>query len=235
MSLHFVTIGSMPETTARPLRRDAERNRQRILKTAREVFAERGLGVSLDEIAREAGVGVGTVYRRFPDKEVLIDALFEDRLAEVLDAARYSVGMSDPWRAIETFLTRSLELQVADRGLKELMLIETQDGHTRLERARAQIQPLIEQVLSRAQAAGVVRADLAATDLFLLQHAISEVADFTRESAPEVWRRLLVISLDGLRPDRRRPTPMPAPPLDAEAMVCAMRDWEPRRRRAQPR
>ncbi len=104
-----------------------------------------------------------------------------------------------------------------------------------LERGRGEIQPLVEAVLERAQQAGVVRADLAATDLFLLQHAISEVADFTRESAPEVWRRLLVISLDGLRPDRRRPSAMPAEPLDAQEMVCAMRDWAPRRRPAQAR
>jgi AcrR family transcriptional regulator len=225
----------MEAIASRPLRRDAERNRQRIIETARTVFAERGLNVSLDEIAREAGVGVGTVYRRFPDKEVLIDALFEDRFGEILQAAHDSLATRDPWLAVENFLTRSLELQVADRGLKELMLSGTSDGHARLERGRSQIQPLVEEVLARAQEAGVVRADLEATDLFLLQHAISEAADFTRESAPEVWRRLLVISLDGLRPDRRRPTAMPVPPLDAQQMVCAMRDWAPRRRRAQGR
>ena len=221
----------MGTAATRPLRRDAERNRQRILDTARAVFAERGLSVSLDEIAREAGVGVGTVYRRFPDKEVLIGALFEDRLAEFLRAAQESVEIEDPWLGFEAFLTRSLELQVADRGLKELLLSGTSDGHALLERARGQIQPLVDEVLARAQDAGAVRADLTATDLFLLQHAISEVADFSRESAPDAWRRLLAISLDGLRPDRRRPSVMPAPPLDPEEMVCAMREWAPRRRR----
>ncbi len=73
-------MSSAPDLADRPLRRDAERNRQRILAAAGELFAERGLGVTLDDIARHAGVGVGTVYRRFPDKEVLIDALFEQRL-----------------------------------------------------------------------------------------------------------------------------------------------------------
>src|SRR5437764_14910889 len=104
-------------TTAKPLRKDAERNRQRILDAARELFAERGLGATLNEIARHAGVGVGTVYRRYPDKAVLIDELFEQRLAEVielLDAARED---PDPWHALVAFMTRMLELQAANQGL----------------------------------------------------------------------------------------------------------------------
>lgn len=221
----------MPATAERPLRRDAERNRQRILEAARQLFAERGLCVSLDDIAHHAGVGVGTVYRRFPDKELLIDALFEDRLAELLAAAVDSTRMSDPWQAVECFLQRSLELQVADRGLKELMLSATDDGHARLERGRDRIQPLVEEILERARRAGVVREDLTATDLFLLQHAISEAADFTREQAPDAWRRLLAIVFDGLRPDRRRPSPMPAHALEPEQMISACAAWSPRRRR----
>lgn len=220
----------MATTTERPLRKDAERNRQRILAAAREVFAERGLGVSLDDIARHAGVGVGTVYRRFPDKEQLIDALFEDRLGEILRAANESSEMADPWRALANFLERALELQVEDRGLKELLL-STSAAHERIERGRRQIQPIVAAVLERAQRAGVVRDDLAVADLLLLQHAIGEVADYTREAAPEVWRRVLVIALDGLRPDRRRASQMPVPPLDDEQISCSMRDWGTRRRR----
>lgn len=221
----------MTTTAERPLRRDAERNRQRILDGARQLFAERGLSVSLDDIAHRAGVGVGTVYRRFPDKELLVDALFEDRLGELLAAAVDSTRMADPWQAVECFLQRSLELQVADRGLKELMLGASEDGHARLERAKDSIQPLVEEILERARRAGVVREDLTATDLFMLQHAISEAADFTREQAPDAWRRLLTVVLDGLRPDRRRPSAMPAPPLAPEQMICACAAWSPRRRR----
>jgi AcrR family transcriptional regulator len=220
----------MATTAERPLRRDAERNRQRILDTAGVLFAERGLGVSLDEIARHAGVGVGTVYRRFPDKEQLIDALFEDRLGEILAAATDSAEMSDPWEAFAHFLERSMELQVKDRGLKELLL-GTSTAHARIEQAREQIRPIVTALLDRAQQAGVVREDIGVPDLMLLQHAIGESADYTREVAPDAWRRLLSIALDGLRPDRRRPTPMPVPPLSEEQVVCSMREWGLRRRR----
>ncbi|MEA2313644.1 MAG: hypothetical protein QOI03_336 [Solirubrobacteraceae bacterium] len=220
----------MATISERPLRRDAERNRQRILDSARVLFAERGLGASLDEIARHADVGVGTVYRRFPDKEQLIDALFEERLGEILAAATASLEMSDPWAAFAQFLERSMELQVEDRALKELLL-STTAAHERIERGRQQIQPVVAAILGRAQQAGVVREDLAISDLLLLQHGIGEAAAYTREAAPEAWRRMMLIALDGLRPDRRRPSPMPVPPLDDEQVVCSMRDWGLRRRR----
>jgi AcrR family transcriptional regulator len=220
----------MATTSEQPLRRDAERNRQRILDTAGQLFAERGLGVSLDEIARHADVGVGTVYRRFPDKDQLIDALFEARIGEILEVATASLDMSDPWEALVHFLERSMELQVKDRALKEL-LHGTTTGHARIEQARQQIQPVVEAVLHRAQQAGVVREDLTITDLPLLQHAIGEVADYTREVSPEAWRRMMLIALDGLRPDRRRASPMPVPPLDDEQFVCTMREWALKRRR----
>jgi AcrR family transcriptional regulator len=220
----------MSVTSERPLRRDAERNRQLILQSARVLFAERGLAVSLDEIARHAGVGVGTVYRRFPDKEQLIDALFEARLGEILEVATASLEMPDPWQALVHFIERSMELQVEDRALKEL-LHSTATGHDRIEHARERIQPIVETVVKRAQDAGVVREDLAVSDLLLLQHAIGEAAEYTREFAPDVWRRVLLIALDGLRPDRRRPSPMPVPALDDEQLVCSMRNWGERRHR----
>ncbi len=220
----------MTTTVGKPLRRDAERNRQRILDTAGALFAERGLGVSLDEIARHAGVGVGTVYRRFPDKEQLIDALFEHRLGEILATASASLEIEDPWDGLVHFIERSLELQVADRALKELLL-STSTAHARIELGRRQIQPIVEAVLDRARRAGAVREDFVVSDLLLLQHAVSEAAAYTQEVAPEAWRRVLQIALDGLRPDRRRPTPMPVPPLDDEQVDCAMRDWGLRRRR----
>jgi len=220
----------MATTSERPLRRDAERNRQRILDTAGALFAERGLGVSLDEIARHAGVGVGTVYRRFPDKEQLIDALFEARLVEILETASAALELADPWDGLAHFIERSLELQVADRALKELLL-STSTAHARIEQGRSQIEPIVEAILDRARRAGVVREDLAVSDLLLLQHAIGEAAAYTHDIAPEAWRRIMCIALDGLRPDRRRPSPMPVPALDDGQVLCAMRDWGMRRRR----
>ena len=86
----------------------------------------------------------------------------------------------------------------------------------------------MEAVLARGQSAGVVRDDITITDLVLLQHAVGEVATYAREADPDVWRRLLTIVLDGLRPDRRRPSPMPWPPLDDAGLDCAMGSAAPR-------
>src|ERR1019366_4104970 len=148
----------------------------------------------------------------------------------MLNAASDSLEIGDPWHGLVHFLEHALELQVEDRALKELLL-STSEAHARIERARSKIEPVAAAVLERAQQAGVVRADIEVSDLLLLQHAIGEVADYTREAAPEVWRRTLTIALDGLRPDRRRPSPMPSPALDDEQIVCSMRDWGSRRRR----
>ncbi len=220
-------------TLDRPLRKDAERNRQRVMVAARELFAEEGLDVTLDDIARRAGVGVGTVYRRFPDKEQLIDALFEERIAAVAAIANDGLDIADPWTGLVHFLEASLELQVVDRGLKQVLL-STTHGQARVEDARDTIEPIVIALLTRAQEAGVVRDDIVVHDLVLMQHAIGEVADYTREADPDVWRRTLLVLLDGLRPDRRRPTPMPGPPLDAAGLLCSMQHWGGSRRRSSP-
>src|SRR3954452_23985090 len=107
----------MPEATTRPLRKDAAKNRERLLASARELFAEHGLGVTLNDIAHHAGVGDGTAYRRFANKEEVIDALFEERLQPVEAAARESLEEPDPWLALTGYLERTLQLQFGDRGL----------------------------------------------------------------------------------------------------------------------
>src|SRR5918912_696083 len=116
-------------STARPLRADAERNRARILAAAAEVFAERGLDVSLDDVAAHAGVGVGTVYRRFPDKDALIDALFEDKIAGVAEVAGRALELKDPWDAFETFVRAVAQAQAQDRGLKEALHVSDRGRH----------------------------------------------------------------------------------------------------------
>src|SRR3954447_5600139 len=104
------------EAAERPLRSDAERNRQRILAAAAEVFAERGLGVSLDDVAAAAGVGVGTVYRRFPDKDSLIEALFEQKIHGIEELARTSLEIEDAWEAFSGFMRAMCRMQAEDRG-----------------------------------------------------------------------------------------------------------------------
>ena len=223
----------MATTAPRPLRKDAERNRQRILAAARELFAERGLARHARRHRRHAGVGVGTVYRRFPDKEQLIDALFEDRLGEIAAVANEAAEIDDPWRALVHFLEGALELQARGPRAQGAAAQHVRRPCAHRACARGRIQPIVAALLRRAQDAGVVRDDVEVSDLILIQHAAGEVAAYTREASPEVWRRTLVIALDGLRPDRRRPSPMPVPALDDEQVFCSMRTWGEQRRRRQ--
>lgn len=214
----------------RPLRRDAERNRQRILEAATDLFAERGLGVTLDDIAHHAGVGVGTVYRRFPDKEQLIDALFEDRMDGLVALAEACLAEDDPWFGLSTFFERGLERQAADRGLKDLVTC-TAHGRERVSSGRERLGPVIDQLLVRAQRAGVVRDDVCHTDLGLLHLMLAAIMDATCEVGPDVWRRLVRLVLDGLRTGDRGPSELAVAPLDEEQLEAAMRTL-PRRSRA---
>jgi AcrR family transcriptional regulator len=209
-----------PAQPDRPLRSDAERNRRRILEAAADVFAERGLDVSLDDIAAAAGVGVGTVYRRFPDKDALIDALFEDKLGEVVEVIRKALELEDPWESFETFVRSVALVQAEDRGLKEA-LVAAHRGRDRLAMMRQQIAPLATKIVARAQEAGVVRSDLGVLDVPATFLALSYVAERTRDVAPRFWERLLTIFLDGVRADATR-TPMPVPPLRQEQWISAM-------------
>src|SRR3954470_886624 len=149
-------MSTAPDLADRPLRRDAERNRQRILAAAGELFTERGLGVTLDDIAHHAGVGVGTVYRRFPDKEVLIDALFEQRIEEICGLAAEALEIADPSEAFRFYFEQGSELQARDRGLKELLTSSTHGGAA-LTDAKGRLRTRVTELFDRAKAAGVVR------------------------------------------------------------------------------
>ena len=213
---------AVPEAQDRPLRADAERNRQRILAAAADVFAERGLDVSLDQIAAAAGVGVGTVYRRFPDKDALIDALFEDKVRQMERVALDALEVADPWEALSGFMRAVCRLQAADQGLKEA-LVSHGRGAERVAKARERIAPVAMQLLHRAQEAGVVRADLGAYDIPLMNFAVGFIADKTRDVAPGYWERILTIVLDGIAASPgRTTTPMPAEPLDRDEFIAAM-------------
>lgn len=205
----------------KPLRRDAERNRQRIIDAARIVFAERGLRGSHDDIAREAGVGVGTVYRRFPDKQQLVDALFEERIEEMVDLVEKALAAADAWTGLRQFVLAAQELQVADRGLRELLL-GAEGGAERVQRARRRIAPVMETLLARAQAEGTVRGDLALTDIATLQLAVGAIAEATREIAPDAWRRTLAVMLAGIRTGGEEHEEFTTAPLSLEQFERAM-------------
>jgi AcrR family transcriptional regulator len=216
---------SSPASPAdRPLRRDAERNRQRILAAAAERFAEDGLEVTLDEVARCAGVGVGTVYRRFPNKEELIDALFEDRIAAIEAVALEALDQDDAWTGFVHFMEHASEMHAVDRGLHQVVF-SSAHGHRRVAGARERIKPLADRIVERAQADGSLRADVRPTDLPLLQFMLGAAAFYAGEVAPDLWRRMLPILLDGLRARRDDVTPLPVPALSVaqfeRTMSCA--------------
>ncbi len=196
----------------RPLRRDAERNRQRILAAARRLVTERGLDVSHDEIARAAGVAVGTVYRRYPERQQLFEALFVDRVDAVVALAEGALADEDAWVGLTSFLVGVFEMQAGDRGLREFM---SRGGGTRLAlRAGASIQPVVGELVRRAHADGALRADVGAGDIPLIPLMVGAVMDGAREVEPELWRRVLAVLIDGISAgprDGRLPGEPPAP------------------------
>lgn len=205
----------------KPLRRDAELNRHRILDAARELFALRGLGVTLNDIAHHAGVGVGTVYRRFPDKSRLIDDLFEQRLEELVALMNDAIADPDPWHGLTTFLEWTLELQAGDRGLKDL-ITGMPDGLERVGRMRSRMLPLGVDLVRRAREAGTLRSDVAAQDLPIIQLILGALIDASRDEAPELWRRYLGIIVRGLAADPDAQPPLSPPPLAPEQVDHVM-------------
>jgi len=210
MAMSTSTGGQTPK--GRALRRDAEANRQRVLRAAAEVFSERGLEVTLDDVAHRAGVGVGTVYRRFPNKEALAEALFVEKLQAVADLAEDAMTNPDPWEALAGFIERATELVSADRGLRQIVMFASY-GKDQVDRALARLQPVVTKMVERAQREGAVRADLRAADIPLIEFMLTTAAEYAWHVRRDVWRRYLVLLLDGLRPARSAPTALPEPAL----------------------
>jgi AcrR family transcriptional regulator len=206
----------------RPLRRDAERNRQLILRAAAEVFTTKGLQASLDDVARHAGVGVGTVYRRFPDKESLAEALFEERIEAMATLAEDALAQPDSWTGLVSFLEGVCTQLATDRGLHEIVMYATH-GRDRTGRARARMQPLVTALVQRAQQDGQVRADLRPTDMLFIEFMITAAARYAEPVKPEIWRRYLTLITDALRPARSGTAPLPEPALDPHEMAVVMR------------
>jgi AcrR family transcriptional regulator len=218
-----------PHDRVRPLRRDAERNRERILKAAAEVFNERGLEVSLDEIARYAGVGVGTVYRRFRTKEELVEALFVDRIDSIAAIAEQALAAPDPWSGLVSFMEQMAELMAGDLGLRQMLMFATY-GQDRVAYARQRNAPLMYALVQRAQAAGQVRADLEPTDVPFIVFMLAEATQLAHSASPGIWRRYLTLIIDGLRPGREGVTPLPVAAMAPDEMEKSMRLAAPRHR-----
>jgi AcrR family transcriptional regulator len=200
-------------------RSHARRNHEVLVATAREVFAERGADGSLEEIARRAGVGIGTLYRHFATRDALIEAVFERRIGDFVALAERAAAEPDAWLAFAGFLEGTLELQAGDRLLKDAFL-RSPPGTGRVESAREELRRLLGQVLERAQAGGQLRAGFTLADLSLLVWSFGPLIDATAEVAPNAWRRHLHWLLDGLRSESA--TPEAEPPLTDEQLNAAM-------------
>lgn len=207
-------------TDARPLRADAERNRQRIVEAAKTLFAERGVDVAVEDIAAAAGVGIGTFYRRFPDRESLVEAVFETKFERMVQAARDAHEIDDPWEAFKYFVVTVARMHATDRGLKDVVL-SSDRGREKVAEFRSIIQPLAGALLERAKAAGALREDVGAFDIPMIHQAVSAIADITRDVSPEYYERTLTLLVDGLARERT-PTPMTVPPLETEQFLAVM-------------
>jgi AcrR family transcriptional regulator len=197
-------------TTTRPLRRDAQANRDRIVAAARAAFATDGIEVSVEEIARRAAVGMGTLYRHFPTKEDLVDAVLEETFDQIVGAAEQALTEEDAWRGLCGFFEQFFALHVRNRVLKDMLATQAH-GRDRADAMRARMRPLIRRLVKRAQEQGALRADFAPEDMPFVIWSVGRVIEETRAVAPELWRRHLGFLLDGLRADAA--TPLPHPPL----------------------
>lgn len=207
----------LSEAAARPLRKDAARNRALLLTAGREVFAERGLEASLDDVARAAGVGVGTAYRHFPNKYELARAIFTEAIDAIIELAERALTFADPWDGIVTFLEGTAEAQTADRGLREV-LMGVHDAE-QMQRVNDRLREPLTELVERARRTGALRADVAATDIGIVVLMLCTVADVTGDVAPELWRRYLPMLLDGLRSGSRLPVPAISPEELHDAMT----------------
>lgn len=203
----------------RPLRRDAQRSRRRVVDAAAELFAQHGLDVSFDEIARRAEVGVGTVYRRFPDRGDLIDAVFAEKVEELARTADDCLAMQDPWESIVHFCERTISEQQSDRGLMQVM-VSGDRTQARLAEVRERVGATVEALVQRAKDAGVVRQDIEVTDIALVNHLASRLR---LPEGPEVSRRYLALFVSALRPRVDDPV-LPGPALSLEEFEQVARE-----------
>jgi AcrR family transcriptional regulator len=190
-----------------------------------QVFAQRGLAATMDDIAERAQVGVGTVYRRFPDKAELIEALFEKKIGEMAELAERGAEFDDPWGGLEFFFVEASLLHHHNRALRDLLFGGTHSSEW-LARGRAKMRPRVQKLLDRARKQGTLRGDLDPFDVPLILMMLTAVMDYTAAASPEVWRRQLQLILDGLVVRRDKPSPLPAKPLTGEELQIAMASWK---------
>lgn len=195
----------------RPLRADAQRNRSAILCAASKVFAEEGTAVTLEQIAAVAGVGVGTIYRRFPSIQDLVSEVLEEKMRRFADYTEEAAARAEtqPWEAFHDYVMFILEHQAADLGFSDVIL----SPNAGTELFRAEIRRALraaEILVERAQAAGVLRTDFHHSDLYVLQHANGGIVRGVQQTAPLAWKRFGEYMLEAFRAPSAGPLTPPA-------------------------
>ncbi|MFI9817782.1 TetR/AcrR family transcriptional regulator [Saccharothrix variisporea] len=190
----------------RPPRADAVRNRALLLAAAAAEFAERGFEASVADIARRAGVGKGTVFRHFPTKDDLVAAIALDRITRLTALGERLADAADPGAALLEFLATAAR----ERQQLDLSALQGQEG-AEVAAARDGLFRVIDALVGRARAHGVVRADVTGTDVVLLMCAPNDVVRYLPDAPPDLWQRYLAIIFDGLRPEGAHPLPQPPP------------------------
>ena len=214
-------------TTPAALRQDAQRNRERILEAAREAFKEHGLDAPLDEIARRAGVGIATLYRRFPTRDALIEEVFVDGIRSFEQLAEDALQIDDPWTAFSTFIEQMCERQAENWGLKDLMCMRFPDSKLMADK-RKRARTTVQRLLARAQAEGAVRADVTPEDIEFVFWSNGRIVEATRDVAPNAWRRNLALMLDAFRAENAHP--LPERSLTNRELHRSMSNFRPERR-----
>jgi AcrR family transcriptional regulator len=205
------------------LRADAERNRERLLAAAREVFAEQGLQAPMTEVARRAGVGVATLFRRFPTRDDLIVATFALKMTAYADAIDEALRDPDPWHGFCRYVERVCEMQADDRGFTDVLTRTFPTGKA-FEADRNRAGKAFGELMEKAKATGRLRADFAHQDLPLILMANAGVVAATAEAAPEAWRRLVGYLLQAFAAEAAEPLPEPPTP---RRMYRALRRLQP--------
>ncbi|HET9720867.1 MAG TPA: TetR/AcrR family transcriptional regulator [Solirubrobacteraceae bacterium] len=215
-----------PDTATKTLRADARRNHDRLVASARELFATAGLEVSVEEITQHAGVGMGTLYRHFPTKEELIDAVLEDTFTDFLTLAEAALSEDDPWDGLCRFFEQALAMYVRNRGLKDVVA-SGEHGRARAAAMRSRMWTLVTRLVERARQQGTLRPDFATEDVALVLWSGERVVERSRDVAPELWQRYLGLLLDGLRATAANE--LPAPPLTHDQLQAARSSASARR------
>jgi AcrR family transcriptional regulator len=219
----------MADDAAVPVRRrDARRNRELLVEAAHEVFTEQGLEAPLDVIARRAGVGNATLYRHFPSRAALVDAVFRDPLAGTMAAGEQARAAEDPWEGLVGYAEAVFAVLATDRGTNDLMTTHL-EGVESLQAVHAHNRATMELLLRRGRDAGSIRADVTTEDvLFALAALGRAVPALAAAVGPEAWRRPLALLLDGLRASPAM-APLPSPALTADELGDVLQGLGPHR------